>query len=119
MRSQFLLELTLAKGSASDASYDLTWFRAALQMLAQETRFQIFNLVSTCPNQLTLDDICERIGGSRDKFYNHLYQMLRVGLIISVQAPDGRRSFTSNMAFVAFGFRYFRSRIDHAQDFSS
>lgn len=114
------MEMQLA-GSYTTASFaEADEFRLALQVLAQATRFQIFRLISANPGQLSLDDVCFKCGGSREKLYHHLYQMLRVGVIIADADVIGKKRFSPNEKFLSQGKNFFRlansnaiSNLDH------
>ena len=106
-RSAYRLELRLADGDIVNSFTEPDEFRAALQVLSQSTRFQIFRLISTHPGKLTLDDICGRINGCREKVYHHLYQMLRVSLIFAQVDMLGRKYFSPNQEFLSQGWKYF------------
>lgn len=82
-------------------------FRCALQVLVQRTRFQIFRLISAYPGNLSLEDICSRLGGDRVKFYHHLYQMVRVKLIVVDHYADGKKCFSPNWKFLYQGQQFF------------
>jgi hypothetical protein len=101
------LELRLADRDVVTSFTEPDEFRAALQVLSQSTRFQIFRMISEHPGQLSLDDICGKMSGSREKVYHHLYQMLRVSLILTQADVLGRKCFSPNRNFLSQGWKCF------------
>lgn len=99
------MQLAIGDNIASLAEPDD--FRMALQVLSQRTRFQIFRLICTYPGQLSLDDLCSELRGSREKLYHHLYQMLRVSLIVAQVDLIGRKCFSPNQKFLVLASGYF------------
>lgn len=106
-----MLSLTLADGQdlPSQASFGLEKFRAAIKLVGQETRFKIFCLIAEHPGCLTLDDVCERMGGSKDRYYHQAYQLIQAKVIEVTIDSAGKKCFCPSGAFLSFGAKFFQT----------
>ena len=112
-RADFQLHYSLATASVNrpdgiEDEFDSATLRRGLSLIAQETRFAIFNLIVRNPKQLSLRNISEEIGMPRKKIYNHVYQMIRQKVIVPITANNGDEvTFAPNMRFLAAGLEFF------------
>src|SRR5438046_1748001 len=102
-RSEYLYEHFISSlGDATQlAVFDpsaLDTLRKGLLIIGQESRFDLFLLISGSPNELTLEQLSSKLHLGRDKVQYHLYSMLSHGVILAA-ASEGRTVFRPNPLF--------------------
>jgi hypothetical protein len=100
-RVQFRLALLLSQ-DVSDVGRPASTYaetRRKLQILCQETRFAIYQIVKTSPRKLTKIEIGRVLELSDEKVANNLYPLLNEGIVLRVVQQDGQTVFEVNPEF--------------------